>query len=174
MVHVIRRDIEADLIDIDVRGWKRVLHIIVRLFLSHRLQAVMLLRLSQMVGARWSLGGILIKWINMTINGCDIAWQAAIGPGLRLDHPSGVVVGPSVKIGESCTLMQGVTLGDNHGAPHLGNQVAIAPGAIVIGPITIGDGALIGANSVVTKSIPAGATAFGNPAEVRRLRSDPS
>ncbi|MGH2908839.1 MAG: serine O-acetyltransferase [Solirubrobacteraceae bacterium] len=167
-----RGDIEADLTGVEARGWRRRLLIVVRIALSHRVQAVMLLRVSQMLGRRCPPAAIVVKWLNQTLNGCDIAWQARIGPGLRLDHPAGVVIGPAVEAGESCSLMQGVTLGDNGGAPRLGDRVYVAPGAIVIGPVTIGDGAVIGANSVVTKSVPADAVVFGNPAEVRRRVAD--
>lgn len=172
MLDTIRGDLEADLIGVEARGWRRRFLIVMRIALSHRVQAVMLLRMSQMIGRGCPPAAIVVKWLNQTLNGCDIAWQARIGKGLRLDHPTGVVIGSAVEVGEFCTLMQGVTLGDNAGAPCLGAGVQVAPGAIVMGPVTIGDGALIGANSVVTKSVPAGAVAFGNPAEVRRRRSD--
>lgn len=171
VLSAMRGDIEADLAGVETRGWARRLLIVARIAFSHRLQAVMLLRVSQVLGPRWPLAATAVKWLNQTLNGCDIAWQATIGPGLRLDHPSGVVVGPDVQVGERCSLMQGVTLGDNGGAPQLGDRVAVAPGAVVIGPIAVGDDALIGANAVVTKPVPADAVVFGNPAEVRRRRS---
>jgi serine O-acetyltransferase len=168
LLHAIRGDLEADLAGVEARGWRRRGLILVRIALSHRVQAVMLLRASQLFGRRFPPAATVVKWLNQTLNGCDIAWQARIGPGLRLDHPTGVVVGPAVEVGEFCTLMQGVTLGDNGGAPRLGDRVYVAPGAILIGPISVGDDAVIGAGSVVTKSVPAGAVAFGNPAEIRR------
>ena len=172
MLSAIRGDIEADLSGVAARGWRRWLLVGARIALSHRLQAVLLLRLSQMLGPRSSAAATVVKWLNQTLNGCDIAWQATILPGLRLDHPAGVVIGPAVRVGASCTLMQGVTLGDNAGAPMLGDRVYVAPGAIVIGPVSIGDDAFVGANSVVTKSVPADSVVFGNPAEVRRRRSE--
>jgi serine O-acetyltransferase len=164
----VRADIEIDLSGISARGWRRWLTLLARLGFSHRLQAVMLVRLARAVGPLCPPAGHAVKWLNLTLNGCDIAWQARIGKGLALDHPVGVVVGPSVVIGDGCILMQGVTLGDNGGSPRLGDDVAVAPGAVVIGPIEIGAGARVGANAVVTKSVPAGAVVFGNPATVRR------
>jgi len=171
VLETIRGDLEADLAGVEARGWRRRALIAVRITLSHRVQAVLLLRAAQLLGRRFPPGAIVVKWLNQTLNGCDIAWQARIGRGLRLDHPAGVVVGPAVEVGEFCTLMQGVTLGDNRGAPRLGDRVYVAPGAIVMGPVTVGDDAIIGANSVVTKSVPADAVVFGNPAEVRRRGS---
>jgi serine O-acetyltransferase len=164
----LRGDIEADLADASVHGWRRRALVIARLVFAHRLQAVVLVRLAHAVGPRFAPAGHALKWLNTTLNGCEIAWEADIGKGLRLDHPVGVVVGPLVVIGESCALMQGVTLGDNGGSPRLGDRVAIAPGAVVMGAIEIGSDAIIGANAVVTKSVPAGAVVFGNPATVRR------
>lgn len=170
MLEHMRRDIDADMAAATVRGWRRWGLLASRLAFAHRLQAVLLVRLAAAAGSRWAPAGHALKWLNQTLNGCDIAWQAQIGRGLRLDHPVGVVVGPSVVIGDDCTLMQGVTLGDNAGSPTLGDGAAIAPGAVVIGPVEIGAGALVGANAVVTRSVPAGAVAFGNPATVRRER----
>jgi serine O-acetyltransferase len=168
VLSAIRADIDADLTGSSARGWRRTALVLARVALSHRLQAVMLLRVSQLLGPRVPVAATILKWLNQTLNGCDIAWQATIGGGLRLDHPVGVVIGPAVRVGESCGVMQGVTLGDNGGAPQLGDRVYVAPGAIVMGPITVGDDAVIGANSVVTRSVPAAAVVFGNPAEVRR------
>lgn len=173
MLERLRGDIDADLAETSVHGWRRRGLIVARLLLSHRLQAVVLLRLAQAAGPRLAPAGHALKWLNQTLNGCDISWEARIGAGLRLDHPTGVVVGPHVIVGERCTLMQGVTLGNNGGSPQLGDGVGVAAGAIIMGPVAIGAGALIGAGSVVTRSIPAGAVAFGNPATVRRY-ADPA
>jgi len=164
----LRGDIEADLADVSARGWRRRALVVVRLVFAHRLQAVVLVRLAHAVGPRFALAGTAVKWLNTTLNGCEIAWEADIGKGLRLDHPVGVVIGPHVVIGDWGALMQGVTLGDNRGSPRLGDHVTIAPGAVVMGAIEIGSEATIGANAVVTKSVPAGAVVFGNPATVRR------
>lgn len=77
-------------------------------------------------------------------------------------------------IGERCTIMQHVTLGhDRGGSPRLEDDVTIGPGACVIGRIVIGRGARVGANSVLTKSIPAGAIAVGNPARIIDDDTDP-
>jgi serine O-acetyltransferase len=83
------------------------------------------------------------------------------------------MVGSHVVIGRHCTLTQGVTIGHAGGGSHttdknpvIGDRVYIGPGAIIIGPITIGNDALIGAGAVVTRSVPDRGVAVGNPARV--------
>jgi serine O-acetyltransferase len=139
--------------------------------------AVILFRLSQRAGTLHPLLGHLTKQINHVITGADLAWQATAGPGLRLFHPTGVVIGPFVTMGSECSLQQGVTLGGMGGetrrsddSPTVGSRVAIGSGAKIFGAVTIGDDARIGANAVVLQSIPAGATAIGVPARVAEPR----
>jgi serine O-acetyltransferase len=90
----------------------------------------------------------------------------------------GVVVGETAEIGDGCTIYQGVTLGGTalyKGAkrhPTLGRNVVIGAGAQVLGGFTVGDGAKVGSNAVVTKPIPAGATAVGNPARIIQAEID--
>jgi serine O-acetyltransferase len=81
------------------------------------------------------------------------------------------VVSPTAVLGRHCTLAQGVTIGHGIkngkiGSTTIGNRVYIAPGAAVIGPITIGDDALVGINSVVTQSVPPRGVVAGNPGRV--------
>jgi serine O-acetyltransferase len=86
-----------------------------------------------------------------------------------LPHPVGIVVGRGVVIGQDVTLYQNVTLGqpnETAGYPTVGDGVIIYPNAVLIGNITIGAGAVIGANSFVNKDIPPGAVASGVPARV--------
>ncbi len=142
-----------------------------------RAVAVSLFRLSAAVGAIHPLLGLLVKQVNHVITGADIAWQAQIGVGFRLYHPTGVVIGPFVRVGERCYIQQGVTLGGLGGevataddSPAIGNDVAIGAGARVIGPVVIGDGAAVGANAVVTTNIPQGWVAVGVPAVARPPR----
>jgi serine acetyltransferase/GT2 family glycosyltransferase len=108
-----------------------------------------------------------------TLTGISLPLSAEIGPGLRIWHFGNVFVHDAARIGSGCTLRQGVTIGNRHeggGAPRLGNDVDLGAYAQVLGEIAVGDGARIGAMSVVLQNIPAGATAAGSPARVvRRL-----
>lgn len=106
------------------------------------------------------------------IHGCDIAPDAQIGPGLRLGHAQDIVIGAHVRIGQDCAIFNGVTLGNRisrekiFGMPTVGERVMIGTGAKLIGELEVGDDARIGANAVVLQSVPAGATAVGNPARI--------
>src|SRR4051794_22795604 len=106
--------------------------------------------------------------------GIEIHPAAQIGPGLFIDHGSGVVIGETAEIGEDVTLYQGATLGGTGFAtgkrhPTVQDNVTIGSGAKVLGPITIGHGAKIGANSVVIHDVPANSTVVGNPGHPVRV-----
>ena len=103
--------------------------------------------------------------------GVDIHPAAYIGAGLLIDHATGVVVGETASIGDNCTILHGVTLGSSGKVagvrhPKLGNNVLVGALTTILGNIQIGDGAKIGASSVVLKSIPPKATAVGVPAKI--------
>ena len=104
----------------------------------------------------------------------DILPRADIGGGCIIAHGIGLVIGGRTVIGEDCTLLHGVTLGevrfDELVCPRVGNRVTLGAGAIVLGGITIGDGAVIGAGAVVLTDIPPGAAAGGVPARVLTRR----
>lgn len=105
------------------------------------------------------------------LTGIEIHPGARIGRRFFIDHGMGVVIGETAEIGDDVTLYHGVTLGGtswNAGKRHptLGNGVVIGAGAKILGPIVIGDGAKVGSNAVVTKPLPPGATAVGNPARI--------
>jgi serine O-acetyltransferase len=97
---------------------------------------------------------------------------AKIGSGLYLPHLGTIVIGSGTTVGRNCTIAHNVTIGHaggrtrTGGNPVIGDRVYIGPGAIVIGPITIGNDALIGAGAVVVKSIPPAGVAVGNPARL--------
>lgn len=107
--------------------------------------------------------------------GISLPLTTVVGPGLQIVHGQGVVVSWRSEIGARCELHQGVTLGEvRRKAPVLGNDVSIGANAVVLGGVRIGDGARIGAGAVVTKDVPAGRTAVGNPARLveKRASSD--
>jgi serine O-acetyltransferase len=107
------------------------------------------------------------------VTGADIPLNCRIGGGLLIPHPNGIVVHPDSEIGPNCLLFQQVTIGfARSGVPKLGGHVDVGAGAKLLGPITIGDHAVIGANAVVTIDVPAGATAVGIPARLlpRKLK----
>jgi serine O-acetyltransferase len=111
-----------------------------------------------------------VMWrLNTAFSGCYISNRARIGPGLRLPHPVGIVIGADVAIGRNVTIYQNVTLGtsdvrDEGGYPTVGDGVIIYAGAVIVGPIRIGRNAVVGANAVVTRDVPADVTVVGVPA----------
>lgn len=111
---------------------------------------------------------ILNKLISECLFSVEIPHHTRIGYGLKIYHPHALVLGREVVIGENCTLRQGVTIGNvTHrdgtvsGSPVLGNDVELGASAIILGAVHIGDGATIGAGTVVTKDLAPGAVAVG-------------
>jgi serine O-acetyltransferase len=108
------------------------------------------------------------------VTGIEIHPAARVGEGLFIDHGNGVVIGETAEIGENVTLYQGVTLGGTGFAtgkrhPTVQDNVTIGSGAKLLGPITIGHGAKIGANSVVIHDVPPNSTVVGNPGHPVRV-----
>lgn len=143
------------------------------------LHAVLMHRLAHLC---WTSG---LKWLARFIShlgrfftGIEIHPGAVIGERVFFDHAMGVVVGETAVIGDDCTIYQGVTLGGTSlykgtkRHPTLGRGVVVGAGAQVLGGFEVGDGAKIGSNAVVTKPVPAGATAVGNPARIIQVDSD--
>jgi serine O-acetyltransferase len=118
----------------------------------------------------WHLSGRLVSHVGRMLTGIEIHPGARIGRRLFIDHGMGVVIGETAEIGDDCTLYQDVTLGGtslDRGQkrhPTLGNDVIVSAGAQVLGPFRVGDGARIGAQAVVLKEVPDGATMVGIPA----------
>lgn len=104
-------------------------------------------------------------------------YQAQIGKGTILGYQAlGMVIHKRCVIGEKCHISQNVTIGGTSGlyeVPVLGDNVQVGVGAVIIGPIHIGNNVIIGANSVVKKDIPANSVAVGAPAKViKTLEAD--
>ena len=104
-----------------------------------------------------------------TVTGIGLSKEVRAGGGLRIHHFGGIFVSGGVRLGERCTLRQGVTIGERHEGgpvPVLGDDVELGAYAQVLGGVHVGDGAKVGALSVVLDDVPAGATAVGSPARV--------
>lgn len=133
--------------------------------LTHRLWLLKLKWLARFIS-------MLARWLT----GIEIHPNAVIGQRFFIDHGMGVVIGETTKIGDDCTLYQGVTLGGTSWEkgkrhPTLGNNVVIGAGAKILGPITLGDDVRVGSNAVVMKSVDAQQTVVGVPGRV--LKDNP-
>lgn len=125
-----------------------------------------------------------LKWLARTLStfsrwltGIEIHPGATIGRRFFIDHGMGVVIGETAQVGDNVTLYQGVTLGGtswNKGKRHptLEDGVIVGAGAKILGPFTVGAGAKVGSNAVVTKEVPPGATVVGIPGKIVK-RTDP-
>ncbi|GAC1534735.1 MAG: serine O-acetyltransferase [Herpetosiphon sp.] len=151
------------------RSWLEILlypglHAIIMHRLAHRL---------------WTMGvpfvPRLFSQVSRGLTGIEIHPGASIGQSFFIDHGMSVVIGETTEIGNRVTLYQQVTLGGTgHQVgkrhPTLGNDIVVGVGASVLGAITVGDGARIGAGSVVLKDVPPHSTATGVPARVVQTR----
>lgn len=110
----------------------------------------------------------LVSFLNFLFFGIECAMRCRIGPGLFLPHTQGTVIG-AAEIGANVTVFQSVTIGarefeplyDDEKRPSIGNNVLIGSGAKLLGPIRVGDGARIGANTVVMQDVPDKALVIG-------------
>ncbi len=130
----------------------------------------------------WWLGTpyLMIFWVWVDfVLGIDLSWRTEIGPNFQLMHAQALVINYKATIGSNCVLRSCTTIGvkmfpdgTESAAPVLGNNVDVGANACIIGPIHIGDGAVIGAGAVVVKDVPPRAVVAGNPARVLRILGD--
>ena len=118
-----------------------------------------------------------LSWLGRFLTNVDIHPGATIGRRFFIDHGAGVVVGETAEIGDDVTLYHGVTLGGVSWAPGkrhptLENGVLVGAGAKILGPITVGAGARIGANSVVIEDVPPEMTVVGIPGKIVKADAD--
>lgn len=117
---------------------------------------------------------MLFNKINTMFCNCIIGRGAEFGPGLVFIHATGIVINGAVRGGSNIHLEHQVTIGaERRQAPVLGNDIFVGAGARILGSITVGDGAKVGANAVVVKDVPAHSTVVGIPAQVVRQRETP-
>jgi serine O-acetyltransferase len=139
----------------------------VQALLAHRLA-------NRLHGAGVPLLPRLIATATRSLTGIEIHPAAEIGPGLFIDHGMGVVIGETAKLGADVTIYQGVTLGGTGFAtgkrhPTVEDCVTIGSGAKLLGPIVVGHGAKIGANTVVIHDVPPNSTVVGIPGHPVRV-----
>jgi serine O-acetyltransferase len=129
-----------------------------------------------LAGFHWL--GRITSHLGRFLTGIEIHPGAKIGRRVFIDHGLGIVVGETAEVGDECTLYQGVTLGGTSlykgtkRHPTLGRGVVVSAGAKVLGGFTVGDGARVGANAVLLKPVPPGATAVGIPARIIEATAD--
>lgn len=120
-------------------------------------------------------GPAVARW-NQFLTGVDISPAAEIGPGLRISHGTGIVVGWKARLGRDCLLMQNVTLGAPTAArlddmPVIGDRVVLGAGCAVIGRVSVGDDCFVGALALVTEDVPAGSKVLARGGVELRPRS---
>ncbi|MGX5857995.1 serine O-acetyltransferase [Dyadobacter jiangsuensis] len=115
---------------------------------------------------------IIVEWIL----GIEIPFKTQIGSSLRLYHGQALVINDGTKIGYNCTIRHSTTIGNKRisdgsfsACPIIGDNVDIGAGACLVGPIQVGNNAVIGAGAVVTKDVPPYAVVAGNPAKIIRI-----
>ncbi len=134
------------------------------------LHAIALHRIAHGVWRRgWIVAARMLSHVGRLLTDIEIHPGAQLGRRLFIDHGAGLVIGETAEIGDDVTLYHGVTLGGTSADrgkrhPTLGSGVIVGSGAQILGPITVGDGARIGANAVVLKDVPPGVTMVGVPA----------
>jgi serine O-acetyltransferase len=154
-------------------------YVVESLLLDTGYQAVVLHRLAHWFKRRRVpfCGPAVARW-NQFVTGVDISPAAEIGPGLKISHGTGIVVGWKARVGRGCTLMQNVTLGAPTVArldemPTIGDRVVLGAGCAVIGPVTVGDDCFVGALALVTEDVPAGSKVLARAGVEVRPRMAP-
>jgi len=132
------------------------------------------------VRAPWTIVYMILHKLTEIFCGISIGSTAVIGRRLSIEHHGCIVIHGASVLGDDCLIRHGVTLGntgydDPFGAPTLGSRVQIGAGAKLLGRITVGDDAIIGANAVVIRDVPAQGIVGGVPARTlsRRRPAEP-
>jgi serine O-acetyltransferase len=117
-----------------------------------------------------SLTGMILKTLTEVITHVEIPPSVSIGPGFYIAHTGTVVFNSSASLGANCTIATNVVIGHARGGgrggcPQIGDRVYIGPNAVLIGPITVGEDALIAPGAIVIRSVEPRAVVAGNPAK---------
>ena len=116
---------------------------------------------------------ILYKWIQI-VTGIELPCEVEVGSNFVIDHFGGIIISGYARFGDNCRIRNGVVVGlrhiDDPAAPRIGNNVDIGAGAKLLGPITIGNDVVVGANAVVICDVPDNSIAVGIPAVIKRKR----
>lgn len=157
---VLARDFDRNGRELSVGSFVRAL------LVPDRFGALTWIRLYQLCDRR-RLPTYLPYRMLLHVHGLEIDRDVAIGPGLYMPHPRGVLFAEGTRIGADCAVYGTVRFLKNPtGTPHVGDYVFLGDGARVLGCVEVGSGATIGAGAVVTRDVPPGATAVGVPARV--------
>jgi serine O-acetyltransferase len=134
---------------------------------------VYLSRLPLLLRLPLKIVSVLLKVSGEILTNIEFPNSVEIGPGLLVPHTGYIIVGAHAKIGENCTITQGVTIGHARGSatakdlsPVIKDRVYVGPGSAIVGPVTIGNDVLIGVGAIVVRSVPDRAVVVGNPARV--------
>jgi serine O-acetyltransferase len=152
-----------------IKGWSPWRAFLDVLCFDAGFQALMLHRLAH-AAVRAGIPAVpaFCRRLSVAFCGVDILPRAEIGGGCIIPHGVGIVIGGTAALGEDCTLLQGVTLGearfDELACPKVGNRVTLGARATLLGGIEVGDDAMVAAGAVVLADVPAGATVAGVPA----------
>lgn len=140
--------------------------------------AILVLWRVRLAVRRWHVPVInsLLRRIQTAVYGIEIGNDVALGRGVYFIHPIGVVVGGTAQIGERVRFLGSNTVGtaSDNGWPIIGDDAVIGAGARILGPVSVGARAVIGANAVVVKSVPPDCVAVGIPATWQRSRGESS
>lgn len=145
---------------------------------NHTGTAMCIVRLMQLLGREkhlWRKVALVLLERRLRARfGCFVARKAVIGDRCQFPHPVGIVIGEGAIIGDGCVIYQNVTIGAQRSGdgkrglyPRIGDNVTIFAGAAILGPVTIGSNATVGANAVVLRDVPDAAVAVGVPATIR-------
>ena len=142
---------------------------------SSGFRAVLNYRIAHLAQAKLGLAGKPVGkfcfWFGRHWYGCAIAPTARLYGGLVLPHPQGIVIGAGTVIGPRAWVFQNVTLGGGAatpGMPRVGSDARLYTGAVIVGPVVLGDQVVVGANAVVAKDVPTGTTVRAPASELRQ------